>query len=286
MKKYLIYCVFTMAAIGCNNANTLERASSDATEANLESVDTVLTDKIIKTADMRFRVKNVQETKEQLSMAVKSQGGEIGEFSIQSHIQNSEKLRYSADSLLELTSYRTEGYITARVPSEKLDDFTNKIAKLAVFVDQQSLKLDDQSVVYLANQLKNQNRVEAVTQLNKHANKKSNNVETSLLLKDDYVDKKIENLMIDNKVKYSTITLNFYQDNTVKRMIVENDNLSDFRPGFFKRFWLSLQTGWMIFTEIILTLANLWVLILLAVAGYLTVRHYKRKLQSVPLKQV
>ncbi|TKC07411.1 DUF4349 domain-containing protein [Pedobacter frigoris] len=284
MKKYLIYCIFTIAAFGCNSENKLERSSADVTEANLEAADTTLTEKIIKTADMRFRVKDVQRTKEKLSTAIRSEGGTVTEFSIQSNIQNSEKVRQSADSLLELTAYRTEGYITAKVPSDKLDEFTNKIAKLAVFIDQQSLKLDDQSVAYLANQLKNQNRVEAVAQLNKHANKKSNNVETSLSLKDDYVDKKIENLIIDSKVKYSNITLNFYQDNTVKKMTVENDNLSDYRPGFFKRFWLSIQTGWVIFTEIILTLTNLWVLFVLGIIGYFVFKYYKRKLRPVALK--
>lgn len=284
MKKYLIYCIFTIAAFGCNNAEKVDRSSADITDSNLEAADTTLTEKIIKTADMRFRVKDVQNTKEKLSTAIRSEGGTVTEFSIQSNIQSSEKVRQSADSLLELTSYRTEGYITAKVPSDKLDEFTNKIAKLAVFIDQQSLKLDDQSIAYLANQLKNQNRVEAVAQLNKHANKKSNNVETSLSLKDDYVDNKIENLIIDSKVKYSNITLNFYQDNTVKQMIVENDHLSDYRPAFFKRFWLSIQTGWVIFTEIILTLTNLWVLLVVGIIGYFLFKYYRKKSQTVFIK--
>lgn len=282
MNKYLIYCVFAMVAFGCNSEKKYE--SADVTKENLESTDTVLTEKIIKTADMRFRVKDVQQTKEKLSSSIKADGGTLSEFSIQSNIQQTEKVRYSADSLLELTSYRTEGYITAKVPSDRLDEFTNKVAKLAVFVDQQSLKLDDQGIAYLANQLKNQNRVEAVQQLNKHANKKSNNVETALVLKDDYVDKKVENLLIDSKVKYSTITLNFYQDNTVKRMVVENDRLSDFRPAFFTRLWLSIQTGWTIFVELILILVNLWVLFVLAAAAYFIYRQYKNKPKALPLK--
>lgn len=277
MKKYLIYCVFAMVAFGCNKEKSDESATADVTEANLESPDTSLTEKIIKTADMRFRVKDVQQTKERLSSAIKAEGGTVAEFSIQSNVQKTEKVRYSTDSLLELTAYRTDGYITAKVPSDKLDEFTNKIAGMAVFIDQQSMKLDDQSIAYLANQLKNRNRVEAVAQLNKHASKKSNNVETSLLLKDDYVDKKIENLIIDNKVKYSNITLNFYQDNTVKRIVVENDNLSDYRPGFFKRLLLSIDSGWTIFKEFLLILTNLWVLFALGIAGYLIFKYYRRK---------
>ena len=281
MKKYLIYCVLAIAAFGCNGEKKEALATADTTEANLENNDTLLTEKIIKTADMRFRVKDVQSSKEKLMGIIRNMGGSLSEFSIQSNVQRMEKVKYSADSLLELTAYTTEGTLVAKVPSDKLDDFTNQVVRLSVFVDQQSLKMDDQSIAYLANKLKNVNRVEAVEQLNKHASKKSNNVETALLLKDDYVDKKIENLLIDNKVKYSNITLNFYQDNTVRKQLVANDNLYDYRPGFGNRIVLNLQNGWVIFVETILVLTNLWVLILLAVAGFYLFKRYKRQGLSV-----
>ncbi|WP_316813580.1 DUF4349 domain-containing protein [Pedobacter heparinus] len=276
MKQYFVYPVMVLAFWGCSNANK-SNESADVTAASLEKSDTSLTEKIIKTADMRFRVKDVQDTKVQLSAAIKAEGGNIAEFSIESSIQRTEKIKYSADSLLELTAYRTEGAVIAKIPSDKLDEFTNKVAKMAVFVDFQSMKLDDQSLVYLSNKLKSQNRIEAVDQLNKYANKKSNNVETSLYVKDDDVDKKIQNMQIDNLVQYSNITLNFYQDNTVKTIRVANDNLYDYKPGFLRRFVLNVQNGWVIFKEFILVLANLWMLIVLLLAGYFTYRSYKKK---------
>jgi hypothetical protein len=280
MKKYLFFAVISIAIWSCNSSNKME--SADTTQAlNESSADTVSSDKIIKTADMRFRVKDVQAVKETLSNSIKEEGGMVVEFTVQSNIMRTEKTKYSTDSLLELTSYRKEGQVVAKVPSDKLDDFTNKVVKMAVFVDQQSLKLDDQSMNYLSNALKNRNRVEAVQQLNKHANKKSNNVETALEIKDDYVDKKIQNQVIDSRVKYSTITLNFYQDNTVQKLVVGNDDLYDYRPAFLNRFWLGIQNGWVIFKEFILILTNLWVLILLAGAGYFVFRHYRRKRKMI-----
>ncbi|MDR6784026.1 hypothetical protein ABIE26_002585 [Pedobacter africanus] len=281
MKKYFIYVAIVLGAWGCQNANKSRESAADATAENLEASDSTLAEKIIKTADMRFRVKDVQQTKEKLSAAIRAEGGTIAEFSIQSNIQQSEKVKYSADSLLELTAYRTEGAVTAKVPSDKLDEFTNKVAKMAVFVDFQSMKLDDQSLVYLSNKLKNQNRVEATQQLNKHANKKSNNVETALVVKDDYVDKKIQNMQIDSRVQYSNITLNFYQDNTVKKMIVANDTLYDYKPDFLRRFVLNIQNGWVIFKEFVLILTNLWMLFLLLIAGYFTFRYYRKKRTQV-----
>ncbi|SMC64131.1 DUF4349 domain-containing protein [Pedobacter africanus] len=281
MKKYFIYVAIVLGVWGCQNANKSHESAADATAENLEASDSTLAEKIIKTADMRFRVKDVQQTKERLSAAIRAEGGTIAEFTIHSNIQQSEKVKYSADSLLELTAYRTEGAVTAKVPSDKLDEFTNKVAKMAVFVDFQSMKLDDQSLVYLSNKLKNQNRIEATQQLNKHASKKSNNVETALTVKDDYVDKKIQNMQIDSRVQYSNITLNFYQDNTVKKMIVANDTLYDYKPDFLRRFVLNIQNGWVIFKEFVLILTNLWMLFLLLIAGYFTFRYYRKKRAQV-----
>lgn len=280
MKSYFVYPVIIFAFWSCSNANK-SYESADVTAANLEKADTALAEKIIKTADMRFRVRDVQDTKALLSAAIKAEGGNIAEFTIQSHIQQTDKVKYSADSLLELTAYRTEGTVTAKIPSDKLDEFTNNVAKMAVFVDFQSMKLDDQSLVYLSNKLKNQNRAEAANQLDKHASKKSNSVGTALGIKDDYVDKKIQNMQIDSRVQYSNITLNFYQDNTVKKMIVANDSLYDYKPDFLRRFVLNIQNGWMIFKEFILMLTNLWMLILLLLAGYFTFRYYRKRRAQV-----
>lgn len=275
MKRNIIAIAIVLALFGCNNADR-QYASSEKV-AMMDSASTDTTAKVIKTADMRFRVKNVQETKELLSKTITTQGGTIAEFKIESNIQETEKVKQSIDSLKEITAYQTEGYLIAKIPSEKLDNFTNMIAKMAVFVNSSSMKMDDQSIAYLANKLKAQNRVDAIDKINKVANKKSANVESGLYIKDDYIDKKIENMQIDNKVKFSTITLNFYQDNTVKTMIVANDNLYDYRPAFFNRLWLSIVNGWTIFKEIILAIANLWMLILVGIGVFFVIRYFVRK---------
>lgn len=279
MKRNIIAIAIVLTIFGCQKSNN-KYASADAVdtqELNRETADSTVAEKIVKTADMRFRVKDVQNTKEQLSKAIKAEGGAVAEFSIESSIQETDKVKQSTDSLKEITSYRTQGYLVAKVPSEKLDEFTNTIAKMAVFVDNQSMKMDDQSIAYLSNKLKAQNRVDAIEKINKVASKKSANVESSLYIKDDYVDKRIENMQIDSRVKFSTITLNFYQDNTVKTMIVANDNLYDYRPAFINRLWLGIVNGWTIFKEIIIAISNLWMLILVGIAIFFTIKYFVRK---------
>ena len=279
MKRNIIAIAIVLTIFGCQKSNEKYASADTAVLEPLskESADSTAAEKIIKTADMRFRVKDVQNTKEQLSKTIKAEGGTVAEFSIESTIQETDKVKQSTDSLKEITSYRTQGYLVAKVPSDKLDEFTNTIAKMAVFVDHQSMKMDDQSIAYLANKLKAQNRVDAIEKINKVATKKSANVESSLYIKDDYVDKRIENMQIDNRVKFSTITLNFYQDNTVKTMIVANDNLYDYRPAFVNRLWLGIVNGWTIFKEIIIAISNLWMLILVGFAIFFTIKYFIRR---------
>ncbi|WP_316830820.1 DUF4349 domain-containing protein [Pedobacter aquatilis] len=280
MKRNIIAIAIILGLFGCQNAEKKYESVAPTAAIAADSISVANqgnAEKIIKTADMRFRVKDVQNTKEKLSKAIKAEGGTVAEFSIQSVVQETDKVKQSTDSLKEITSYRTEGYLVAKVPSDKLDEFTNTVAKMAVFVDNQSLKLDDQSIAYLANKLKAENRIEAVSRINKLATKKSPNVETSMLIKDDLIDKKIENMLIDSKVKYSNITLNFYQDNTVKTMVVANDTLSDYKPAFATRLWLNILNGWSIFMEFVLALSNLWMLILAAVLGVIAFKYYKAR---------
>lgn len=277
MKRNIIAIAIVVTIFGCNSEKKEYASSSKAEMADTVPLDTLAPEKIIKTADMRFRVKDVQQTKEQLSKTIKAEGGAVAEFSIESSIQETEKVKQSTDSLKEITSYRTEGFLVAKVPSEKLDEFTNTISKMAVFVNSAAMKMDDQSIVYLANKLKAQNRVEAIEKINKVATKKSANVESSLFIKDDYIDKKIANMQIDDRVKFSTITLNFYQDNTVSTMTVANDNLYDYRPGFANRLWLNIVNGWTIFKEIILALANLWMVFLVGLGVFFIIRYFVRK---------
>lgn len=278
-RHFAIVALATIIFVGCSAEHKSETADYTATDTiAAEAVSNgELVEKMTKTADMRFRVRDVQRTKENLSATIKKQGGLVMEFNINSAIQNSEKVKFSSDSLKEITSYRTDGYVIARVPSDQLDDLTNQIAGMALFVDNQSLKMEDKSLDYLENKLKTENRIEAVEKINKVATKKSANVETSLIIKDDYVDKKIENLNIDKRVKHSTISLSFYQDNTIKTMIVANDNIYDYKPDFLRRLGLNLMDGWMYFKEFILFLSRLWMFVLLGVIAFFVIKYYTKK---------
>lgn len=277
IKRNLVIAALVATIIAGCSADQSQRGEYAATTELADSaINTESAEKMTKTADMRFRVKDVQQTKEDLGKAIKLQGGLLMEVNITSDVRNSEKVKFSADSLKEITSYSKEGYIVAKIPADKLDGFTNTVANIAVFVDSQSLKMEDKTLSYLSNKLKSDNAKEAVTEIKKAVVKKGSNVETSLYIKDSNVDRKIENISIDSQVRFSTITLNFYQGNTIRTMIVGNDNLYDYKPSFFKRLGLNLTDGLSYFKEVVLFLASLWIFIVIGLATYFSFKYYIR----------
>lgn len=289
MKKVLFFVVIIATIVGCQNGGKYENKALAQQEMIITAdssavADSAVMNKVIKTADMRFRVKDVQSAKEKLTAEIKAQGGTIAEFSIQSVVQESDKVKYTLDSLKEITSYRKEGMMVAKVPSEKLDDFTNVAVRLAVFVDHQSMKMDDQSMAYFGNQLKLKNRETALKSISQLATKKGNDVETSLYIGDDYIDKKVENMSVDQKVKFSTITFSFYQENTVQTIVVGNDRLQDYGPGFFKQVGLNIASGWSFFKTFILLLIGFWPIPVFGLMIYVAVKFFSKKKKEILLR--
>ena len=276
MKRNIMAIAMVIVLFGCNSEKKDEAADISILKSEVDKADSSSTAKIIKTTDIRFRVKDAWKTKREISARIKQYGGTLVEAAVENRIQQQDKVKYSADSLSEITLYNTEGRITAKIPAENLDQFTDDIVAHADFVDQQSLLFDDQSIDYLANKAKARNRSEAVTSIGKNDVKEKNVISKTLDLKDAYVDKQTSNFQIDSKVKSSTVTLSFYQGNTIKKIMIANDNLGDYRPGFLKRLNLSLLNGWFILTEFLLILANIWTLIVLALVIYFGIIYYKK----------
>lgn len=278
MKRILFFMAIMVLTVGCQRGGEYEKAAEiDMVLDTTANADTLLVSKVVKTTDMRFKVKDVQKAKEQLTAAVNAQGGTVAEFNIQSIVQETDKVKYTLDSLKEITSYRKEGMLVAKVPSDRLDDFTNLAVHMSVFVDHQSMKLDDQSIAYLGNKLKLKNRESALKSMHQTAAKKGNNVETSLYIGDDYVDKKTENINLNEKVKFSTITFSFYQENAVQTVVIANDRIQDYGPGFFKQVGLNMVAGWTFFKAFVLLLIGFWPAFLLGLLTYFAIRFYKRK---------
>ena len=105
-----------------------------------------------------------------------------------------------------------------------------------------------------------------------------------LALKDDMVDQQIGNKQIDDEVKNSTVSLSFYQSNTIYKETIANDDPSAYNLPFFKRLGGSIENGWSIFENVVLGLANLWVFVIAGIIVLIVIRHYRNKRPIIVVK--
>lgn len=254
-----------------NNSSSADSAKFDTT--------TVTGPKLVKTAGMRFKVKNVEQTSERIAALTTTCHGMIMHHQMGSTSERSLDIRINNDSVMRVTSFYTTADITVKVPSEKLNDFMNQVAGMGVYVNNRNMDITDKSLDYLSARLKLQSRNELVSQ-QKKGKVVIKNPANVLLLKDEMVDQQINNRQIDDAVKESVVSLNFYQSNTINKEMIANDDPSAYNLPFFKRLGIAVENGWSLFVDVVVGLVNLWVFIAAGVGLWMVAKHYKRNKQT------
>ena len=254
----------------------VNNSSSNADTVKVADSANLATPKLVKTANMRFKVKNVQQTGEHIIALITNYHGLIIHHQVGSSELRSTDIHKTGDSVIRITAFSTTAEMTVKVPWEKLNDFMNEVGRMGIYVNNRQLDISDKSLDYLAARLKLQNRKELVSQ-QKRGKIVIKNPANVLLLKDDMIDQQIGNQQIDDQVKNSIVTLNFYQSNTVYKETVVNDDPSAYNLPFFKRLIGAIENGWLIFEEVLLGMANLWVLIIAAFGIWILIRYYRSK---------
>jgi hypothetical protein len=154
----------------------------------------------IRTADVKFRVKNVTQSTYAIENATIKHGGFVIYTNLQSSIYKRETSKISQDSLLETTKYSIENNITIRVPNTQLDTVIKTIAKQIDFLDYRLIKADDVSLQLLSNELaKNRLRssVNRVANAIDSKGKKLNQIVTS----EDILESKKKSNLTTKKLK-------------------------------------------------------------------------------------
>jgi hypothetical protein len=124
------------------SADYSESAITDSTSVISSSaavVDKNSNRKFVRTADVKFKVKNVAKSTYAIEDATTKFGGFVTYTNLQSNIHNEDRTKVSQDSTLVTTKYKVDNNITIRVPNTKMDTVIKTIAK--------QIHLDRKSVV-------------------------------------------------------------------------------------------------------------------------------------------
>lgn len=250
-------------------------SSSAAVETGKDS-----TRRFIRTADLRFKVKSVVRSTYNVEAVTVRHGGFVSSSSLRSYVNSTKSKAITADSVLKTTYYTVDNSLVLRVPNVKLDTVLKDIARQIDFLDRREIKADDVALRILKNNLI-QRRIDNARQRVTSAIdnrgtrlKETTSAEELLLNKQEQADEAmIGNLTLEDQISFSTITIDMYQDQSLKRELIANEeNINEYKPGFGTRFVDALKTGWEILEILFFTLINIWPLLILGGIIYLVIK--------------
>ena len=291
--KFGLSALFLIALLySCKQSEAPEESSADLAIQSTDSISSLAAvekkeepRKFIRTADLKFKVKNVAKSTYAIENATNKFGGFVTYTNLQSTINNKIETKISQDSILETLKYSVENNITIRVPNTKLDTVIKTIAKQIDYLDYRVIKADDVSLQMLSNELaqkrntNNEKRIEKAIEIK---GKKLNDVitaESNLVTKREQNDNhKLENLSLQDQVNFSTITLLLYQSETIKQETIANKkDKYAYQTNFGLQILDALKSGWFVLQSIIVFLFQLWWFILLISIGFFV---YKNRIQK------
>lgn len=259
------------------------KSENDSADVYSESADSVSVTglhkdsiKLVKTANMDFKVKNVYNASLAITASARNLGGMITHHNIVTEVQQNKELRISDDSLLLITAYQTKGDIVAKIPTNQLDEFMEEVYSLSSFINTSNLDVDDRSLQYLESDLKQKSRAKILADVDlKQTDIKG--TEQLISQHDDLINKNIANRQIIADTRYSTVQLTLSQNPLINKEKSVNNNLSSYQIPTSKRTIDAFFAGWAYFMDIIIALMHLWMFIVLGLASWLIYRLYKRK---------
>lgn len=260
-------------------------ADNDFISSSAAKVNADTSKKFIRTADIKFRVKNVYDATIGIENITSQFEGYVSYTKLNSNVNYTTLTPISTDSSLETVWYTVANTIIIRVPNTELDTTIRSISKYIDFLDHRTIEAKNVTISMLANKMAQKRQQEHSKRLGKAIDNKGSeleditNAEQSRLNSQERKDyAKISDLELQDKIEMSTINLNIYQRKTVKRTLLKNyENTEAYEPGFFKQLGEAVCSGWEVLKDIVIGLFSIWPIIAIIVTFLLLYLRFLRK---------
>jgi hypothetical protein len=212
--------------------------------------------KFIRTADLRFQVKNAARATIQVEDIVLRQGGFVIQSSLNSNIESQKSTPISRDSVLQTTRFSTGSQLTLRVPCTQLDTTLRAIGRLAEFLQYRHVQAEDVSLQLLEKELVRlreslyQSEL-AQTPENKNAPKPERTRDSRAATD----EARLEALKLQDQIQYSTIRVELYEQARMLQTIVAN---TDVTPPLGLRLRQALASGGELALTLLVGIVQLW----------------------------
>lgn len=289
--KFLIPLLAGLALLcACKGTGNKDESSDSVSvthknndEKGLPKDTAATSQKLIKKADIRFKVKSVQQTSEQIAALTASLNGSVIYHTIHSTTTDSSEIKRSSDSVMKVTVVNTTADMTVKIPPANLEGFMLQVTKMGIYINNSHMAVTDKSLDYLSAQLKLKNQKELVEK-QKDGHNSPKTPDEMLSFKNNMVDEQISNRRTDDSVKNSVVTLNFYESNVINREIVANNDLTAYDPPVMSRLGMSISEGWNIFMLLVVQIVKAWVVLPIGLSVWMLVRYFKKKKAATLIK--
>ncbi len=285
--------ILSIFLFGCG-ANMEDRFATENAKAKMDSVRSVATSNaavvgkadsthtFIRTADIKFKVKDVKQSTFDIEDLVAKHNGYITYTNLSSNISYQNKVQISEDSCKERTYYVVDNSVTMRIPNTELDAVLRGLAPFMDFLDHRTIKADDIKYTLLSNQLAEKRYKNYKQRYTKAIDTKGRKLKETVIAEETLAtseqiadNKTIESLELMDQVNYSTVTLYIYQSQTIKEALVANEKtIAPYVPSFGERLGGAFKDGWFVFEQIILFFVNIWGVLVLMVAMFFLIRWF------------
>lgn len=254
--------------------------SSTAAKVNKDS-----SRKFIRTADMRFRVKNVRTSTTRIEDVVARFDGFVTHTHLSSDVDRRTEIPVSKDSLLATTYYTVRNDMTIRIPNTVLDTTLRLIAREMLFLDHRTISADDVTLQMLANRIRQKRLDRHTGRVTRNIDQRNDRLYESTYAEDRVLDRAlqadetyIQNLRMQANVDYSTVHLSFYQSQNVERELIANlQDIDAYKPSFGNNAKEGFLKGWEVMKEFFVGLITIWPLYLLAAFIWMLVRRTRKQ---------
>lgn len=98
---------------------------------------------------------------------------------------------------------------------------------------------------------------------------------------DEAIQKIIANKTIDADASYSMVTLSVYQNAVIRREMIANYVVDDYKLSFTARLGNALANGWESFLHFLIAVLHLWMFIVFAILVYYAYRLWQQRKRIV-----
>lgn len=241
--------------------------------------------KLLVTASANFKVDDVVKSSNAIESLTRQQGGYVALSNISNNPQSSRSF-VQGDKNVTITTYYRQAEMVVRVPRINVTTFLDQVQQQIEFLNEHQFSAQDVTLDIYREQLASQLNSDMARDLSKQRLDSDNDKEQSSnvdAITATYAARRqqalaqLEQLDIEDKVKYSTINLTFGQPDISYKEITQNlEVLVDAeQPSFGAQVQQAFKEGWEMLRAVALGIIQLWWLVVLAGVFYLIYRLIK-----------